>query len=129
MTYDRIDWHTSNNFPKGLPNKNGGTHIGMFLSWIINNNLIGEFHLVNSLEAIEKVKNRTITGLDFLIKECDSKFWPEDLNEEGNKFASFYYANGDNYGQYIDDYAEVFDNYETLFHVEDSWDNYSRVEQ
>lgn len=128
MTYDKIEWHTADNFPKELPYKNGGTHIGMFLSWVINNNLIGEFHLENSKEAIEMVKTKKITGADFLVKECDSKFWPEDLNEEGNAFARFYYANEDNYGQYIDDYAEVFDAYKTLFHVEDSWENYAKIE-
>ncbi|MFC7774001.1 DUF7832 domain-containing protein [Flavobacterium sp. GCM10027622] len=128
MTYDRIDWHTGNNFPKGMPIKNGGTHIGMFLTWIIDNNLIGLMHIENSNDSIQKVKNREMTGAEFLIKECDSKFWPEDLNDEGNKFASFYYASENDYGQYIDDYAEVFDKYETLFHVGDNWDNYSKIE-
>lgn len=128
MTYDRIDWHTGSNFPKELSFKNGGTHIGMFLTWIIDNNLIGQLHIENSKESIEKVKNRKMTGAEFLIKECDSKFWAEDLNEEGNRFAKFYYASENDYGQYIDDYAEVFDKYETLFHVDDNWDNYKKIE-
>jgi hypothetical protein len=128
MTYDRIDWHTGNNFPKELPFKNGGTHIGMFLSWIIDNDLIGLFHIENSKESVEKVKNREMTGTQFLIKECDSKLWPEDLNEEGNNFAKSYYANENDYGQYIDDYSIVFNNYETLYHVDDTWENYKKIE-
>lgn len=128
MTYDRIDWHSGNNFPKELPLKNGGTHIGMFLTWIINNNLIGQLHIEKSQDSIEKVKNREMTGAQFLIKECDSKFWAEDLNDEGNRFAKFYYANENDYGQYIDDYSVVFNNYETLFHVEDNWENYKKIE-
>ncbi|MNK08447.1 hypothetical protein D3C87_263850 [compost metagenome] len=127
MAYDRIDWHSGNNFPRKLPSENGGTHIGIFLAWIINNDLIGVLHLEHSAELIEKVKKRQITGRDFFIKECDSKFWTEDLNEEGIEFANFYYSNEDNYGQYIDDYAEVFNDYETLYYVEDNWSNYDLI--
>lgn len=66
MTYDRIDWHSSgDNFPKNLEFKNGGTHIGMFITWAIQNNLIGELHLQESKEFLEKVKNRKITGCTF----------------------------------------------------------------
>jgi hypothetical protein len=127
MTYDRIDWHSGNNFPKDLPSENGGIHIGMFLAWIINNDLVGLLHIKNSKESIEKVKNRKMTGKEFLVKECDSKLWPEDLNEEGNKFANFYYASEKDYGQYIDDYSEVFNQYETLYHVKDNWENYDLI--
>ncbi|WP_406844822.1 hypothetical protein [Flavobacterium soyae] len=128
MTYDRIDWHSGNNFPKELPFENGGIHIGMFLTWIIDNDLIGLLHLENSKESIKKVKNREMTGTKFLIKECDSKFWSEDLNEEGNKFTNSYYANENDYGQYIDDYSEVFNHYKTLYHVDDNWENYNKIE-
>lgn len=128
MTYDRIDWHTNGNFPKDLPFENGGTHIGMFITWVINNNLISEFHLEKSIESIKKVKTQQMTGTEFLIKECDTKFWEEDLNSEGNSFSKFYYANNDDYGEYIDDYSKVFNEYETLYSVEDTWGNYSKIE-
>jgi len=128
MTYDRIDWHSGNNYPKDLPKDNGGTHIGMFLSWIINNNLIGDLHINSSENSLNQVKNRLMTGRNFLIKECDSKLWPEDLNHEGNLFAQYYYANDNDYGQYIDDYSIVFNKYETLYHVEDDWKNYDLIE-
>ena len=71
---DKIDWHSGGNFPDDLPPENGGTHIGMFLAWIINNDLIGEMHLEDSIEFINSVKNREKTGRDFLIEQCDGKF-------------------------------------------------------
>jgi len=127
MTYDRIDWHSSgNDFPKNLSNEHGGTHIGMFMTWIIQNNLIGEFHLQDSQLSLEKVKNREMTGLEFLIKECDSKFWDEDLNDEGNKFAKYYYAD-QQYGDYIIDYEKTFSKYDNLYQVEDTWSNYDKI--
>jgi hypothetical protein len=128
MTYDRIDWHTKGNFPKNLPFKNGGTHIGMFIAWVINNNLISEFHIEKSKESIEKVKRQQMTGTEFLIKECDAKFWEEDLNEIGNRFSQFYYANNNDYGEYIDDYSITFSNYDTLYNIEDTWENFKKIE-
>lgn len=127
MTYDRIDWHSGGkDFPKEIDTECGGTHIGMFLTWIIENDLIGELHKEDSQESLLKVKRREITGRDFLIKECDSKFWDEDLNEEGNEFAKYYYANQD-YGQYILDYEGIFNEYDNLYKVKDSWKNYDRL--
>lgn len=41
---DRIDWHGgSDNFPEELEHEAGGTHLGMFLAWVINNNLEAVF--------------------------------------------------------------------------------------
>lgn len=128
MTYDRIDWHSGGDgFPSNLPNKNGGTHIGMFLTWIIQNDLIGKLHIEESQESLKKVKNREMTGCEFLIKECDSKFWDEDLNEKGNHFASYYYADNDGYKDYIHDYERVFFNYKNLYEIEDTWENYDKM--
>ncbi|MCT3735613.1 hypothetical protein HZQ27_05180 [Elizabethkingia anophelis] len=128
MTYDRIDWHSEGDgFPKNISSDNGGTHIGMFSTWIIQNDLIGELHREESQESIEKVKNREMTGRDFLIKECDSKLWDEDLNEKGNRFAKYYFADNNGYKQYIIDYENLFLDYDNLYEIEDTWENYDRI--
>jgi hypothetical protein len=38
---DRADWHYGGGdlYPKELPPENGGTHIGMYLAWIIQRGL------------------------------------------------------------------------------------------
>lgn len=133
MSYiDRVDWHfLGEAFPKKLPQENAGIHIGMYLAWIINNNLIGEFHLEESGDAIESIKNRINTGNAFLINECDSKFCDEDLNDEGFEFTCYYYGySEDNTGtkQYIYDYAEMFIKEPmSFFDVEDTWENYDKI--
>ena len=48
MTYDKADWHYGGDFPSDLKPEDGATHIGMFLAWIIENDLISEFHLKES---------------------------------------------------------------------------------
>jgi hypothetical protein len=41
-SYDKMDWHYSGDYPDELPTENSGTHIGMYLAWIINNGLQGD---------------------------------------------------------------------------------------
>lgn len=127
---DRIDWHYGGDFPEDLPEVNGGTHIGMYLTWIIQNDLIGQLHLDGSLEEMQKVKTRQITGRDFLVDCCDEKFWEEDLNEEGLEFTLYYYQfeNTDNVKNYYDDYGSTLgENVESLYEIENTWENYDKL--
>ena len=137
--YDDASWHYGGNYPQDLPNENGATHIGFFLTWCIDSDLISEFQIEEAGDDIEKVKNRTSTGTDFLINYCDEKFTEEDLNELGNEFANDYYNDetefGKQYGSYLNDYSILFDEkakgenkiYPSLYHIENSWDNYYSI--
>ena len=128
MAYDRYDWHYNGDFPSDLEEENAGTHIGMFIAWAITRNLIGDFHRDESADWIQKVIDRKVTGRDFLFSMCDGKFWEEDLSEEGNVFAKFYYAGEDGYGEYLSDYENTLcSNTETLYHAEDSWDGFDSL--
>ena len=125
MAIDRIDWHSgAENFPNDLPPEAGGTHIGMFIAWVINNNLEGELHQTDSTESVGKVKSRQMTGTEFLIKECDEKFWEDDLSPEGLEFAKYYYESNAYYGDYE---AALVTTEPTLYHVQDTWENYDKL--
>lgn len=128
MAIDRIDWHSGGDFPDDMPEENGGTHIGMYLAWIINNDLHGEVHRgAGSSEAVRKLKRREITGLDFLVEQCDTKFWEADLNDEGKAFTDHYYSN-DQTAKYVDDYAETLaKGLPTVYHVQNTWENYDKL--
>ena len=122
-----MDWHNGGDFPENLPTENGGTHIGIYLAWIINNNLVGEMHLNEAADSIESVKTRRITGRDFLISVCDGKIWEDDLNEEGLRFTRHYYGDED-MKDYIIDYLNVLAReLESVYHVEDTWENYDKI--
>ena len=47
---DRADWHYGGDYPKELPIENGGTHIGMFINWIIDNDFRNYFFTCLRLE-------------------------------------------------------------------------------
>lgn len=124
MAYDKMDWHYGGNFPSGLPDEAGGTHIGMFLAWAITRGLEGEMHRTDSVAALQAVRDRAMTGREFLIEQCDEKFWEGDLNDEANAFAKFYYE-GEGRGSYLADYeAALGGRLPTLYHVQDTWSNF-----
>ena len=127
---DRMDWHYGGDFPRDLHVENAGTHIGMYLTWIIQNDLIGQIHLKESASAILKVKTRVQTGRDFLIEQCDEKFWDQDLNEEGLAFTLYYYQgeSTDDFKNYLDDYCEQLgQDVESLYEIENNWENYDKL--
>ena len=127
MAYDRADWHYGGDFPAGLPPENGGTHIGMFLAWAIHRDLAGELHREDSVGPLAAVRERRMTGREFLFSQCDEKFWEEDLNDEGNAFAKEYYQKKGADG-YLSDYEATFaEGLPSLYHVADTWENFDRI--
>lgn len=131
MSIDRADWHYGGDYPEDLPPENGGTHIGLFLAWIIRNGLEGQELREDSADALGRVRARTMTGREFLFEECDEKFWNDDLNEEGLAFTLAYYSGpgGEGYGEYIEDYMQALETetLPSLYHVEDTWENYDKL--
>lgn len=120
--YDRADWHYGGDYPPDLPPENGGIHIGLFLAWAIHRGLQGEFHDAESATTLEAVRQRRMTGREFLFQECDEKFGAEQLNHEGNQFAHSYYAPDGGY--MADYYATLGKGLPSLYHVADTWANF-----
>jgi len=128
MAHDRIDWHSgADNFPPGLPEEAGGTHIGMYLAWAITRGLEGQFHREESPVALEEVRQRRMTGREFLVRQCDTKFWEEDLSDLGNEFTRAYYG-AETHPAYFEDYEECLSaNLPSLYHVADTWENFDII--
>ncbi|BEV03992.1 hypothetical protein [Chryseobacterium gambrini] len=139
--YDDASWHYGSDFPEELPIKNGATHTGMFLNWCINNDFISEEFKEDHEEDIQSLKRREITGAEFIVDFIDGKFSEYDLNETGNAFAHDYYNDdtdfGNRFSSFADDYVNLFDTkaeendyeYETFYHIEDTYENYDLMKQ
>ena len=130
--YDKAEWHYGGDYPKDLPPENGGTHIGIFLAWAINRNLEGELHHDSDREesALQDVRSREKTGRDFLIDQCDESFTNEDLNDEGNRFAQWYYeSNKEGRPNYFEDYCYTLtdNSHNSAYRLDDTWTNYDRM--
>ena len=121
---DRADWHYGGTYPDDLPPENGGTHIGMFLAWIINRDLGSRQLAKIAGDKLESVRRRECTGRDLLFSDLDEKFFASLLSPDARKFTEAYYESD----QYIQDYDELLGgDFETLYHVPDTWENYDRL--
>ncbi len=130
MIVDCLDWHYKGDYPKDLDKKNAGTHIGMYLAWIINSNLESEELINIASEDIKKLKNREITGRDFLINNCNGILNDKLISKEVREFTFWYYLSSrEDYCQYLDDYLDTFINndIDSLYKLDDSWDNYEKI--
>lgn len=130
--YDDASWHyDADNFPKDLPSEAGGTHIGMFMAWMILRDRIGDSLRTDSEAGLLAVRRRQKTGREFLFEECDEKLLPEDLSDEGNAFARVYYQDGKGMIRpdgYLGDYERVLGaDLPDLYRVEDTWESFDRL--
>lgn len=105
MKYDDAGWHFGGDFPADQPVEHGGTHIALFLKWCFIRGWAGELHTEEEPKAVEDVVSGKLSATEFFFTYCDGKFTTEDLNDEGNSFASQYY--GDK-GLYLEDYGTTF---------------------
>jgi hypothetical protein len=90
--YDDWDWHVGGEFPAGRPPSQGFVHIGMYLTWLIHRGLVNPTLLDST--AVEAVRKRARLGTA-LREEVDGKLSSSMLNEEGEAFSDFYYAERD----------------------------------
>ena len=130
--YDDASWHYEGNYPENLPTKNAATHIGIFLAWCINNDLLSNEQTEDNVDDVESVKSRKMTGAEFLITVCDEKLIDEDLTKIGNRFAKAYYQYvkpskfAKIYDHYIADYSKILNDgvEDDVYKIEDTWENY-----
>jgi hypothetical protein len=123
---DRADWHYGGGdlYPKELPPENGGTHIGMYLAWIVQRGLASALLQKYARHSLPLLRERKITGRQLLFDELDEKFFDGLLTRVGKDFTKVYYDTD----CYLEDYANTLgEGVPTLYHVADSWDNYDKL--
>lgn len=123
MKYDEASWHYGG-VPEGLARENGATHIGIFLAWAVHRGLASGLHAARSASEIEAVRQRKMTGRDFLLSCRDGKLTDKDLSGVGNAFAAAYYEEG-----YTADW-EAFvrtRRYVSPYHAPDTWQTFDAV--
>ncbi len=104
MAIDRIDWHIesiSEDVPEDEIWERAGAHIGYYIEWAYKKGFYPKSSEDHDIEEYQKVVNSEVTGIQFLIEYCDTKFWDEDLDEEGLKFTL------SEYETYLNNYAII----------------------
>jgi hypothetical protein len=118
VKFDDVSFHTdAHDFPKGAPEENGATHIGMFVTWAIRKGLFVDADAPP--DAIEAVRQGTLSGRYFLLQHCDGKLTSESFSPEGDAFATKHYVG------YLGDFERLLcANLKSDYLVEDSAANY-----
>jgi len=125
--YDKAKWHFEGEFPEELDAFQGYVHTGIFLSWLIDNNLVSDEFQSDFEEEIKEFKNRKLTGPQ-IFERCDGVLMLDMINELGNRFALHYFDFEK--GQYLSDYETTLaTNLPSLYHVADTWENYEKIKQ
>lgn len=90
-----------------LPEINGADHIGAYLLWIIDHDMINEEFLEFFAEEFEQIRAGTLDVRKFLIQCLDGELNREILTDEGAEFTELYY---DFYGDDEPAYPSDVDN-------------------
>lgn len=100
-----------------------GNHIGFFITWILQHHFEGDIHKEEN-ECVEAVRNEEVLGVDFLINQCDGKFWADDISEDIYPFVNSYYD------KYLSEYTNWVINVLCDLPLEfiGSWDDYHNFE-
>jgi hypothetical protein len=123
--YDKAKYHYGGNYPEDLPEEQAFVHTGMFLGWIVDNDLYSDWFKEEMEGYITAFKAREMTGAK-VYEECDGALVDDMLNEEGNAFAQAYFDFEK--GKYIYDYEELLARgLSSTYHVEDTWENYEII--
>ncbi len=127
MAFDKMDWHAAA-FPDSIPYENAGTHIGMYLAWLINNDLMQDDWMEEFTDGIERVKNRECTGRDLLMECFDETLTEDIMTDDALEFTGEYYDSA-----YVDDFAAALaaednDSEFAVYLHEDTWENYDLIE-
>ncbi|MES2952368.1 MAG: formylglycine-generating enzyme family protein [Pseudomonadota bacterium] len=127
MKHDDYEYYFLNFGNEGLSQEAGATHIGMFIAWAISRDLVVERDSDDYVVWLAKVLRREVTGRDFLLHWCAGKLHSDDLNADGNAFATHSYTES-----YLRCYCKVFGlegskTADELCSVEDSWSNFDKL--
>lgn len=139
--YDNADWHFESALnayleTQTLPSdelteeqvdkvmSRAAVHIGFFLAWVIKHHFEGSIH-EDLQEDLQAVREERMTGVEFLLKNCDGKFWGKDVRDDIVDFVNYYYVDIylKNYPHWVMD--EIYD---LPFEFSWSWDDYHLIE-
>ncbi len=121
--YDLAKNHFLGDFPQSLPIEKAYLHIGMYMGWIIDRKLYSDYFADEASTEIYRFTRREI-GCIILAEIWDGSLSFDLFGRQGNMFTSYYYAGG----IYRNDYIETLvKNEPSIYHIDDSWDNYDKI--
>lgn len=123
LIYDNAKQHFLTHFPSILPIEQAYVHIGMFLGWMLENDLYSEEFEEEETLQILRFKQREIT-CSILSAMWDGYLDEQLFSQKGNDFVQYYYQSG----KYRQDYQNVLSKgLQSMHQVTDTWENYEKI--
>jgi hypothetical protein len=125
IEYDVWSWHTEGEFPADQPREFGYVHIGMFLAWLVDLEMLDQDWVARSgaESAVAAIRERH--GSVCALRDISAgRFASDMLTAEGQAFAGAYYA--PEYG-YPRDWRRVFGRRADRYAVPDEWETYDHI--
>ncbi len=121
MQGDIIDELSTHLNAAGAPDR-AAMHIGVFLAWCVNHDLVSEQLKRQHADLLLRVRVRELDGSELLVRIAGGQLKPDMLCSKGQKFAHNYYH------EYLADYAQALGlDPECPYGVDDSWSAYDLV--
>jgi len=122
--YDKSKWHYEGDFPADLPLEQASVHEGMFLGWLCEHSLLSDEFREDFTQEISEFKKGAFSRASFF--DIVGGVLSDDMvSDEIKPFMKFYYSGKNK--RYYDDYDDVFPDYPTLYHVEDTVENFHKI--
>ncbi|ANY65620.1 hypothetical protein BBD42_03455 [Paenibacillus sp. BIHB 4019] len=126
--YDKAKWHYDGDFPQELEHHQAYVPSGMFIAWIIKNDLLSKRSRKEDAAEIELVKRNEMTGAQFYRKNWDGVLSSNELSDEADAFAREYLNIQNDIYTAVDFTNGLAAGLPTIYHVEDSFENYHIIE-
>jgi hypothetical protein len=127
QVYDQAKWHyEAEDFPKDILPEQAYVHTGMFIGWILDNDLYSAELGQSANDAIRLFKQRSITGSDFYREVLYGTFTSDELSDEGDAFTAYYFnmLTGAYYQEFLD---LVIDPGHSEYECPDTIENYDKL--
>ena len=104
--------------------KRAAFHLSIFVAWLAKHDFLNPQSDGFNLEDVQKLKNETITGTDYLFKHLDEKLYSTDISNTLLPFISYFYEDYMDfcYTVLVDDVARTEFDWKIYHLVEDDID-------
>ncbi|RAV21217.1 hypothetical protein [Paenibacillus contaminans] len=126
--FDKAKWHYEGDFPQELDSYQAYVPSGMFIAWVIKNDLTGKRSRKDDAADIELVKRNEMTGAQFFRRNWDGVLSSKELSDEADSFAREYLDIHNDLYTAVDFTNVLAAGLPTIYHVEDSFENYRKIE-
>lgn len=126
--FDKAKWHYDGDFPEEVETTQAYIPTGMFITWVIKNDLVSKRCRKEDAAEIELVKRNEMTGAEFYRKNWDGVLSSKELSDEADAFAREYLDIHNDLYTAVDFTNVLATGLPTIYHVQDSLENYHIIE-